>query len=85
MRDPGWIGPHGIRMLSRQAQQLAREPEPHRAFSARRIPKDALHSTIREDVWASITEAENKYTSLKPSEGCRGRGSRDGAAHREGH
>ncbi len=39
-------------MLSRRAQQLAREPEPRRAFSARRIPKDALHSTIREDVWA---------------------------------
>jgi len=52
VRDPGWVGPHGIRMLSRRAQQLAKEPEPHRAFSARRIPKEALHSTIREDVWA---------------------------------
>ena len=40
------------RMLSRRAQQLAKESEPHRAFSARRIPKEALHSTIREDVWA---------------------------------
>lgn len=50
--DPGWHEPHSIRMLSRRAQQLAREPEPHRAFSARRIPKEALHPTIREDVWA---------------------------------
>jgi uncharacterized protein (TIGR02391 family) len=58
VRDPGWIGPHGIRMLSRRAQQLAREPEPHRAFSARRIPKDALHSTIREEVWALYHRGE---------------------------
>jgi uncharacterized protein (TIGR02391 family) len=40
------------RMLRRRAQQLAKEPEPHRAFSARRIPKEPLLSTIREDVWA---------------------------------
>jgi uncharacterized protein (TIGR02391 family) len=38
--------------LSRRAEQLAKEPEPHRAFSARRIPKEALHPAIREDVWA---------------------------------
>jgi uncharacterized protein (TIGR02391 family) len=52
VRDPGWVGPHEIRMLSRRAQQLAKESDPHRAFSARRIPKDALHPAIREDVWA---------------------------------
>jgi uncharacterized protein (TIGR02391 family) len=28
------------------------ESDPRRAFSARRIPKDALHPKIREDVWA---------------------------------
>ena len=38
--------------LSRRAEQLAKEPEPHRAFSARRISKEALHPAIREDVWA---------------------------------
>src|SRR5208337_4461617 len=42
----------GARELSRRAQQLAKETEPHRAFSARRIPKEALHPAIREDVWA---------------------------------
>jgi hypothetical protein len=52
VRDPGWLGPHEIRMLSRRAQQLVKESDPHRAFSARRIPKDALHPAIREDVWA---------------------------------
>ena len=38
--------------LSRRAEQLAKEPEPYRAFSARRISKEALHPAIREDVWA---------------------------------
>ena len=38
--------------LSRRAEQLAKEPAPHRAFSARRISKEALHPAIREDVWA---------------------------------
>src|SRR5579872_2390171 len=33
VRHPGYVGPHRVRMLSRRAQQLAREPEPHRAFS----------------------------------------------------
>jgi uncharacterized protein (TIGR02391 family) len=40
-----------IRDLSRRARRLANEPNPHRAFSARRLPKDALHTKIREDVW----------------------------------
>jgi uncharacterized protein (TIGR02391 family) len=40
------------RLLSRRAKQLAKEPDPRRAFSTRRIPKDALHPAIREDVWA---------------------------------
>ncbi len=49
--DPGWMGPHEIRKLSRRAQRLAAEPDARRAFSARRIPKESLHSRIREDVW----------------------------------
>ena len=40
------------RLVSRRAQQLAKEPDPRRAFSSRRIPKEALHPAIREDVWA---------------------------------
>ena len=48
------LGPFqsGARELSRRAKQLAKETEPHRPFSARRIPKEALHPAIREDVWA---------------------------------
>jgi uncharacterized protein (TIGR02391 family) len=42
----------GPRVLSRRATQLAKQPDPHRALSSRRIPKDSLHPTIREDVWA---------------------------------
>jgi len=39
-------------ILSPRAQKLAKEPDPRRAFTARRLPKDALHPTIREDVWS---------------------------------
>ena len=39
--DPAWVEPHTIRMLSRRARQLAKHPDPLRAFSARRIPKDS--------------------------------------------
>jgi uncharacterized protein (TIGR02391 family) len=41
-----------VRLLSRRAHQLAREPNARRALSARRISKDSLHPMIREDVWA---------------------------------
>lgn len=40
------------RSLSRRALKLAKEPDVKRAFSTRRIPKETLHPTIREDVWA---------------------------------
>jgi uncharacterized protein (TIGR02391 family) len=39
-------------MLSRRARQLAAEPDARKAFSARRIPKEVLHASIREDVWS---------------------------------
>lgn len=48
----GYVRPNPVRQLSRKADQLAKEPEPHRVFSARRVTKEALHPTIREDVWA---------------------------------
>jgi uncharacterized protein (TIGR02391 family) len=41
----------GPRVLNRRARRLAKEQDPHRAFSARLIPKEALHPKIREDVW----------------------------------
>lgn len=50
--DLGYVGTHPIRKLSRRARRLAREPDPRRALSARKIPKDTLHPAIREDVWA---------------------------------
>jgi uncharacterized protein (TIGR02391 family) len=40
-----------IMILSRRARRLVREADPRRALSARRLPKDALHLKIREDVW----------------------------------
>jgi uncharacterized protein (TIGR02391 family) len=43
---------HSIMMLSRRAQKLASEADPLKALAARHIPKDSLHASIREDVWA---------------------------------
>jgi uncharacterized protein (TIGR02391 family) len=41
------------RLLSRRARQLAVEPDARKVFmAARRIPKESLHKSIREDVWA---------------------------------
>jgi uncharacterized protein (TIGR02391 family) len=52
VHDPRQATSGGGWTLSRRAQQLAKEPEPYRAFSARRISKEALHPAIRKDVWA---------------------------------
>jgi Protein of unknown function (Hypoth_ymh) len=51
--DPQYIDRGaGPRVLSRRAARLARDPDPRLALGARRLHKDALHPTIREDVWA---------------------------------
>jgi uncharacterized protein (TIGR02391 family) len=44
---------HGntTKLLSRRARRLSKE-DPNRALSARRLPKEVLHPSIREDVWA---------------------------------
>lgn len=52
INDRKYLDPNPSRVLSRRARQLAKEPDVRKAFAARRIPKDALHPTIREDVWA---------------------------------
>jgi uncharacterized protein (TIGR02391 family) len=52
IEDPKYHLPNAARLLSRRAQQLAREPNPRRALSARRLLKESLHPIIREDVWA---------------------------------
>src|SRR5262249_4201186 len=49
---PGFSGVNTMRILSRLAEKLAREPDPRRALTVRRLTKDALHPKIREDVWA---------------------------------
>ena len=41
----------GPRVLSRRASRLAKEVDPRRALSSRRVPQDSLHPKIREDVW----------------------------------
>ena len=52
VKDRRYAEPNTARVLSRRARQLAAEPDARRALSVRRIPKDALHPEIREDVWA---------------------------------
>lgn len=43
-----------FRILSRRARRLAAKPDPVRAYSPRRLPKEYLHARIREDVWADF-------------------------------
>jgi uncharacterized protein (TIGR02391 family) len=52
IEHPGYHSPNAYRILSRRAFQLAREADPRRTFGTRRIPKDALHPAIQEDVWS---------------------------------
>jgi uncharacterized protein (TIGR02391 family) len=58
IRDPGYMGAHEIRKLSRRANRLAAEPDARRALSFRRIPKESLHPRIREDVWELFHRAK---------------------------
>ena len=41
-----------IMVLSRRARKLAKEADPRLALTARSLPKNSLHSVIREDVWS---------------------------------
>ena len=43
---------NGYCALSRRAEKLAQEPDALRAFAPRRVPKETLHPSIREDVWS---------------------------------
>jgi len=52
IKASGFMEPNAVRMLSRRAGQLASEPDAGKVFASRRIAKDTLHSSIREDVWA---------------------------------
>lgn len=52
IEHPGYKFPTVVRKLSRRGRKLALESNPHRVVSARRLPKEVLHPTIREDVWA---------------------------------
>jgi Protein of unknown function (Hypoth_ymh) len=50
--DPRYFEPSTARILSRKARWLARDPKGRRALSGHRIQKQAIHPSIREDVWA---------------------------------
>ncbi|MBW4091856.1 MAG: TIGR02391 family protein [Proteobacteria bacterium] len=52
---------NGLVGLSRRARQLAQEPDARKVFAARRIAKETLHPSIREDVWALYHRA--KYST----------------------
>jgi uncharacterized protein (TIGR02391 family) len=51
IQDPRYPGGH-LCILSRKARRLAQEPRARRAFIGHRLPKETLHPSIREDVWA---------------------------------
>ena len=48
---PQFGGVHSMRVLSRKATALCRLDHSSRSRSSRRIPRDSLHPSIREDVW----------------------------------
>lgn len=52
IKKPGYREPNVVRQLSRRAQRLAKELNPRRVLSARRLSQDTLHPVIREDVWS---------------------------------
>lgn len=52
LESPQYMSPNQIRVLSRKAAVLAATPEGARVANSRFLPKDVLHPTIREDVWA---------------------------------
>lgn len=52
IESPRHVPGNRMRNLSRRALRLAEEPDARRVFSARRLPKETLHPSIREDVWA---------------------------------
>lgn len=45
-------GGRDLFVLSRKARRLAKDQNARRAISGHRLPKDTLHPSIREDVWA---------------------------------
>lgn len=52
IESPAFVGPNQIRILSRKAIALAATPERARIVNSRLLPKDILHPSIRENVWA---------------------------------
>ncbi len=49
--DPRYLRSE-IRVLSRKARRLAKDPKARRALTGHKLPKDALHPNIQDDVWA---------------------------------
>jgi hypothetical protein len=56
--DPKDRGGYGWRVLSRRAERFASKTEFQRFEVARRLPKDALHSALRNKVWAAFMRGE---------------------------
>jgi len=49
--DPRFMG-GDMRVLSRKARRLSKEPNARRTLSGHKLPKEPLHQSIRDDVWA---------------------------------
>ncbi len=52
LENPDCFSPNVLRILSRRAKLLAEESDERRLLPARRLAKETIHPTIREDVWA---------------------------------
>jgi len=57
IQDPRFFG-GDMRVLSRKARRLAKEPNARRALTGHVLPKETLHPSIREDVWSLYHRAK---------------------------
>jgi hypothetical protein len=79
--DPKDRGGYGWRVLSRRAERFASKTEFQRFEVARRLPKDALHSALRNKVWAAFMRGEFDVAVLQAMKASRLRFERRLAGH----
>jgi uncharacterized protein (TIGR02391 family) len=66
--NPRFMGGE-MRVLSRKARRLGKEPTARRALSGHKLAKDTLHPNIREDVWALYHRARYDTAVLEAMKG----------------
>lgn len=58
VREPGMNGQHGFMCLSRRALRFENEESFSGFIAAQNLPRDILHSSIREEIWLSFVRGD---------------------------